>query len=68
MSLLLVITIFLPLLGASLMWPFAALGRRYVRWAALVVTVATLALALFVIAGSPTDLRKMDANGDCVVT
>ena len=47
---LLVITIFLPLVGAAMMWPFAVLGRSQVRWAALVFTLVTLAgVALLVV-------------------
>jgi NADH:ubiquinone oxidoreductase subunit 4 (subunit M) len=51
MALLLLATIFLPLAGAVLVWPAAALGRGTVRWAALLVALATLVLAGIVIGG-----------------
>ena len=54
---LLLITIFLPLAGAALMWPLAPMGREVVRMAALIVALATLLLAVVLIANFP-------ANGD----
>ncbi len=55
METLLVITIFLPLVGAAMMWPFAALGRMYVRWAALAVTLVTLVLTCVLVQNFPAD-------------
>ncbi len=69
MGTLLIITIFLPLLGAAMMWPLAALGRSQVRVAALVFALATLALAVMVISqylsGAPieADAAWLDAAG-----
>ncbi len=59
----LVITILLPLLGAAAMWPLAYMGRRSVRAAALVFTLATLALTILLLTGFPTS----DAGGDTYV-
>jgi len=53
MSQLLVVTIFLPLAGALLMWPLAPLGRGAVRAAALGVTLITLVAAIFLITSFP---------------
>ncbi len=52
---LLLVTIFLPLAGAGLMWVVAPLGRRYVRATALIVSLITLALAMILIAYFPAD-------------
>lgn len=54
-NLLLLLAIFLPLVGAALMWPLAVLGRGAARMAALVVTLATLAVVVVLIAKSPAD-------------
>jgi NADH:ubiquinone oxidoreductase subunit 4 (subunit M) len=51
MNILLLITIFLPLAGAILIWPLAPLGKWVVRWTALLVSLATLVLACIVIGG-----------------
>jgi len=53
-STLLIATVFLPLLGALLMWVLAPLGRGPIRVAALLVTLATLVMAGVLIAGFPT--------------
>jgi NADH:ubiquinone oxidoreductase subunit 4 (subunit M) len=46
---LLLITIFLPLAGAVLVWPLAAVNRRAVPGAALLATLATFVLACVVV-------------------
>ncbi len=53
MSSLLIVTIFLPLLGAVLMWVLAPLGRPVVRCGALLTTLITLALACVLVANFP---------------
>ncbi|MDP7016649.1 MAG: NADH-quinone oxidoreductase subunit M, partial [Pirellulaceae bacterium] len=58
---LLLITIFLPLLGAALMWVVAPLGDRAVRWTALGVALLTLALAVNVVAAFPADGANSDS-------
>jgi NADH-quinone oxidoreductase subunit M len=42
MEMLLLATIFLPLLGVGLVWAVAPMGRSAVRWCALVIAVVTL--------------------------
>jgi NADH-quinone oxidoreductase subunit M len=55
MSQLLLVTIFLPLAGALAMAGLAPLGREAVRWTALVIAIATLALAGTVVNSFPAD-------------
>ncbi|MFO0906039.1 MAG: NADH-quinone oxidoreductase subunit M, partial [Pirellulales bacterium] len=55
MSQLLLITIFLPLAGALSMGFVAPLGRQAVRWTALAVSLATLALAFLVVHNFPAE-------------
>ncbi|MFO0817348.1 MAG: NADH-quinone oxidoreductase subunit M [Pirellulales bacterium] len=55
MSQLLLITIFLPLVGAVAMAALAPLGRQAVRLGALAVTVATLAMACCVVHNFPAE-------------
>ncbi len=55
MSTLLLATIFLPLAGAIAMWPVAPLGQKAVRNLALLVTLATLAGAGYLVAQFPAD-------------
>jgi len=50
---LLVLTIFLPLVGAILIWSLAEVASRYVRHIALATTVAVFALAILLIARFP---------------
>lgn len=52
-KLLLLITIFLPLAGALLMWQVGRFGQRAARSFALLVTLATCGLAFVVVAGFP---------------
>ena len=55
MSQLLLLTIFLPLAGALSMGFIAPLGRQAVRYAALAVSLATLALAFTVVHQFPAE-------------
>ncbi|MFV1964138.1 MAG: NuoM family protein [Pirellulaceae bacterium] len=55
MSTLLIATIFLPLMGAILMWVLAPLGRGIVRASALMITFITLLAAGVLIANFPSD-------------
>lgn len=55
MSLLLLLTILLPFVGAGLMWALAPLGRGPVRWGALLVSLVTLAGAVTLVANFPAD-------------
>ncbi len=50
---LLLLTIFLPLAGALLMWQVGRYGQRAARCFALLVTVTTCGLAFVVVAGFP---------------
>ncbi|MCA9123073.1 MAG: NADH-quinone oxidoreductase subunit M [Planctomycetaceae bacterium] len=52
-NLLLLVTIFLPLAGALLMWQVGRFGVRAARSFALLVTLATCGLAFVVVAGFP---------------
>ena len=52
-ALLLLLTIFLPLAGALLMWQVGRFGQSAARCFALLVTVATFGLAAVVVAGFP---------------
>lgn len=64
-SLILVATIFLPLLGVGLVWAVAPSGRNVVRWVALGVSLLTLAGAGWLVAGYPpgsTDFAATDAT------
>lgn len=63
MSALLISTIFLPLLGAVLMWVVAPLGRNAVRYTALAVTLLTAVLAVYLCANFPRD-GKVEGGGD----
>ena len=54
-SFLLLLTLFVPLLGAGAMWSLAPLGRSAVRWGALAATIATLILAAMLVAQFPAD-------------
>lgn len=57
----LLVAIFLPLLGALLMWVVAPLGREIVRWKALLVALVTLYYAARVVVNFPTD-ASLQAN------
>jgi len=61
----LILTIFLPLAGAILMWPLSVLGRSYVRWGALLIAVLTLVLAVVILSAYPAHGEVGD--GFCVV-
>jgi len=64
MSQLLLVTIFLPLAGALAMACLAPLGRNAVRWTALVVAIATLALAGTVVNNFPADGASAFASSE----
>jgi NADH-quinone oxidoreductase subunit M len=64
MSQLLLVTIFLPLAGAIAMAGLAPLGRDAVRWSALVIAIATLALAATVVNSFPADGATAFAASD----
>ena len=64
MSQLLLVTIFLPLAGALAMAGIAPLGRNAVRWTALVVAIATLALAATVVNNFPADGASAFASSE----
>lgn len=51
MSTLLLLTIFLPLAGAALIWVLAEAGKGFARWTALATSVVTMALAAAVVLG-----------------
>ena len=64
MSQLLLVTIFLPLAGAVAMAGLAPLGREAVRWTALVVAIATLALAGTVVNSFPAEGASAFASSE----
>lgn len=68
MDILLIITIFLPLAGAAVLWPLAALGRQAVRSTALAVTLLTLAATCLLVVNFPIDAGKYDRDGDGMVS
>lgn len=53
MPLLLLIAIFLPLVGANLLWALAPLGPAFARWTALGTTLATLVVAAILVNAFP---------------